>query len=119
VDGKAAAPAAPAAKKDGGKEGGKAGKGKDAAAAAASAVPAGGKAAEEEATIDMLDCRVGRIVKVDKHPNADALYLEEVRAQCRKEGESLHRFPSIPVTHRPAFRACSKQPSIFIEFELE
>ncbi|KAG2454786.1 hypothetical protein HYH02_000621 [Chlamydomonas schloesseri] len=78
----AAAPAAAAPAKEGGKEGKK----KDAAAAGAAAAPAakkegGGGAAkkeEEEATIDMLDCRVGRIVKIDKHPNADSLYLEEI-----------------------------------------
>eukprot|EP00198_Chlamydomonas_reinhardtii_P006269 XP_001695605.1 predicted protein [Chlamydomonas reinhardtii] len=73
--------AAPAAGKD--KEGGKEGKKKDAGAAAAApaAKKEGGGAAkkeEEEASIDMLDCRVGRIVKIDKHPNADSLYLEEI-----------------------------------------
>ncbi|GLI59558.1 hypothetical protein VaNZ11_001461 [Volvox africanus] len=62
--------------KGGKKEGGKEAKGakKDGAATTLPAVKAG----EEDATIDMLDCRVGRIVKVDKHPNADALYLEEI-----------------------------------------
>ncbi|GFR42084.1 hypothetical protein Agub_g2926 [Astrephomene gubernaculifera] len=71
-----AAPAAapPAADKKAAKKEGK----KEAAAPAAAPPAAGGKAGEEEATIDMLDCRVGRIVKVDKHPNADALYLEEI-----------------------------------------
>ncbi|EFJ45517.1 hypothetical protein VOLCADRAFT_121172 [Volvox carteri f. nagariensis] len=64
-----------AGKKDGGKEAKSAG-GKGAAAAAPAI--ASSKAGEEEATIDMLDCRVGRIIKVDKHPNADALYLEEI-----------------------------------------
>eukprot|EP00195_Chlamydomonas_chlamydogama_P011043 CAMPEP_0202890242 /NCGR_PEP_ID=MMETSP1392-20130828/727_1 /ASSEMBLY_ACC=CAM_ASM_000868 /TAXON_ID=225041 /ORGANISM="Chlamydomonas chlamydogama, Strain SAG 11-48b" /LENGTH=435 /DNA_ID=CAMNT_0049573779 /DNA_START=27 /DNA_END=1334 /DNA_ORIENTATION=+ len=38
----------------------------------------GGKKEEEEPHIGMLDIRVGTIVKVDKHPNADALYLEEI-----------------------------------------
>ncbi|KAG2495304.1 hypothetical protein HYH03_006576 [Edaphochlamys debaryana] len=82
----AAAPAAAAAKEGGGKKEGK----KEAAAGGAApkeggkkegAAKEGGGAAkkeEEEATIDMLDCRVGRIVKIDKHPNADALYLEEI-----------------------------------------
>jgi hypothetical protein len=32
----------------------------------------------EEARIDMLDIRVGQIVSVQQHPNADALYLEEI-----------------------------------------
>ncbi|PNW84493.1 hypothetical protein CHLRE_03g145967v5 [Chlamydomonas reinhardtii] len=79
----AAAPAAAAAAAAPAKEGGKEGKKKDAGAAAAApaAKKEGGGAAkkeEEEASIDMLDCRVGRIVKIDKHPNADSLYLEEI-----------------------------------------
>lgn len=60
----------------------KVGQAKDAKASskeAAYAAPAA-SGAEDEVTIDMLDCRVGRIVKIDKHPNADALYLEEVRS---------------------------------------
>lgn len=63
----AAAPAAPAAAA--------AKAAKPAAAAAAS-----GKGGDDEVSIDidMLDIRVGRITKVDKHPNADSLYLEEI-----------------------------------------
>lgn len=83
----AAAPAAgdaPAAaeaggKKEGGKKDKKEGKkegGAAAPAAAAAAAPAGKK--DEEIGIDALDCRVGKIVKVGPHPNADALYLEEI-----------------------------------------
>jgi tRNA-binding EMAP/Myf-like protein len=30
------------------------------------------------ATVDMLDIRVGQIVKVGRHPDADALYVEEI-----------------------------------------
>ncbi|GIL77124.1 hypothetical protein Vretimale_3202 [Volvox reticuliferus] len=66
------APDAKGGKKESGKEAKGANKG------AAATTPAAAKAGEEDATIDMLDCRVGRIVKVDKHPNADALYLEEI-----------------------------------------
>ncbi len=40
-----------------------------------SAAPAGKDA---EARIDQLDIRVGQIVKVDRHPNADSLYVEEI-----------------------------------------
>ena len=29
-------------------------------------------------TVDLLDIRVGQIVKVAQHPNADALYVEEI-----------------------------------------
>ena len=36
------------------------------------------KAAEEEPTVDALDIRVGRIVKVDQHPNAESLYVEDI-----------------------------------------
>lgn len=39
------------------------------------AAPAGKDA---EARIDQLDIRVGQIVKVDRHPNADSLYVEEI-----------------------------------------
>lgn len=55
-----------------------------AAGGGATAATAGGggggkaKKEEEEARIDMLDIRVGQIVKVDQHPNADSLYLEEI-----------------------------------------
>ncbi|XP_010527469.1 PREDICTED: methionine--tRNA ligase, cytoplasmic-like isoform X2 [Tarenaya hassleriana] len=35
-------------------------------------------AAEPEITITRLDIRVGKIVKVQKHPDADSLYIEEI-----------------------------------------
>ncbi|CAI7810629.1 unnamed protein product, partial [Closterium sp. NIES-53] len=40
----------------------------------------GGGAAAESALVDVsrLDLRVGRIVKVDKHPDADSLYVEQI-----------------------------------------
>ena len=28
--------------------------------------------------MDLLDIRIGRIVKVDQHPNAESLYVEEI-----------------------------------------
>ncbi len=28
--------------------------------------------------MDLLDIRVGRIVKVEQHPNAESLYVEEI-----------------------------------------
>jgi len=49
-----------------------------AAGAAAAAGGGGGGKEAEEARIDMLDIRVGQIVAVQQHPNADALYLEEI-----------------------------------------
>jgi tRNA-binding EMAP/Myf-like protein len=57
--------AAAAAAAEGGKKGG-------------GSAAADGKKEDEEAHIGLLDIRVGTIVKVDKHPNADALYLEEI-----------------------------------------
>lgn len=42
------------------------------------AAPAASKKAGDEPTVDMLDMRVGRIIKVEQHPNADSLYVEEI-----------------------------------------
>ena len=51
----------------------------DGAAADGGAKKDGGKKADDgEVGIDALDIRVGTIVSVGKHPNADALYLEEI-----------------------------------------
>ena len=36
------------------------------------------KPAEQEVAIDMLDIRVGKVVKVEMHPNADSLYVEDI-----------------------------------------
>ena len=33
---------------------------------------------EINAAVDMLDIRVGQIVSVSRHPDADALYVEEI-----------------------------------------
>lgn len=49
--------------------GGKKGKGKEAAA---------GKKEAGDPTVDLLDIRVGQILKVSQHPNADSLYVEEI-----------------------------------------
>lgn len=40
--------------------------------------PAAAKKAGDDPTIDMLDIRVGQIVSVKQHPNADSLYVEEI-----------------------------------------
>ncbi|DBA68259.1 TPA: hypothetical protein ACH3X2_013874 [Trebouxia sp. C0005] len=40
--------------------------------------PAAAKKAGDDPTIDMLDIRIGQIVSVKQHPNADSLYVEEV-----------------------------------------
>lgn len=36
------------------------------------------QAADLEITMARLDIRVGKILKADKHPNADSLYVEEI-----------------------------------------
>lgn len=36
------------------------------------------KKKDVEVSIDILDLRVGKIVKVDRHPDAEGLYLEEI-----------------------------------------
>ncbi|KXJ75585.1 hypothetical protein RP20_CCG011419 [Aedes albopictus] len=53
---------------------------KPAAEGKAAAAPAGGAPAVEEPPIDVgrLDMRVGKIVEVSRHPDADALYLEKI-----------------------------------------
>ena len=45
---------------------------------AAGAGPAGKGAAASEPGVDALDIRVGQIVKVEQHPNAETLYVEEI-----------------------------------------
>ena len=32
----------------------------------------------DDVSVDMLDIRVGQIVKVQQHPNADSLYVEDI-----------------------------------------
>lgn len=50
---------------------GKKAKGKEASAPAA-------KKDAGEPTVDLLDIRVGQIVKLAQHPNADSLYVEDI-----------------------------------------
>ena len=47
------------------------------------------------ATVDMLDIRVGQIVSVSRHPDADALYVEEIDI-----GEEQPRQVTFPPTKR-------------------
>lgn len=42
------------------------------------AVPAAAKKAGDEPSVDMLDIRVGQIVQVEQHPNADSLFVEQI-----------------------------------------
>lgn len=53
------------------------------------------------ATVDMLDIRVGQIVKVDRHPDADSLYVEEIDI-----GEEKPRQVSLMPTGFPCQSCC-------------
>ncbi|KAL4429006.1 hypothetical protein ABPG77_006045 [Micractinium sp. CCAP 211/92] len=134
-----AAPAAPAASSSGDKKGAAGGKEAAAAAAAAGGDAAGGKkekgkgkegkgapatpAASGEAapkkdddcTVDLLDIRVGQIVKVGRHPNADALYLEEIdlgEEQPRQVVSGLVKFvPQEKMEGRRVVVVCNLKPA--------
>ena len=62
--------------------------------------PAVSKKAGDEATVDMLDIRVGQIIKVEQHPNADSLYVEEIdlgEDKPRQVSLQLACSPDLPV----------------------
>ena len=42
------------------------------------------------ATVDMLDIRVGQIVNVSQHPDADALYVEEIDIGEEQPRQVMH-----------------------------
>ena len=42
------------------------------------------------ATVDMLDIRVGQIVSVSQHPDADALYVEEIDIGEEEPRQVMH-----------------------------
>ena len=135
--GAAAAPAAPAAAAaaDGSKGGKKKAKGAAAAdsasrAPATPAASAGGAtgpavsssssntataapsiaAAADGPTVDLLDLRVGQIVSVGRHPNADALYVEEIdlgESQPRQVVSGLVKFvPEDKMLNRRGGHSC-------------
>lgn len=59
------------------------------------------KKKDAEARIDMLDLRIGKIVDVKTHPNADSLYLEMIdvgedapRQVCTRINWLMHLIPS-------------------------
>lgn len=81
---------------------------------------AGGKAKstpEPETTIARLDIRVGLIIKVQKHPDADSLYVEEIDV-----GEATPRtvvsglVNHIPIDEMQVSIICSKQLICFSWF---
>lgn len=91
--GKAQEPKAKAAK-------GAAGSGDASAKAAPAAAADGGGGSDVH--IGALDLRVGHIVKVQKHPNADALYLEEIdlgEGKPRQVISGLVKFVPIEAMH--------------------
>ncbi|PSC67857.1 nucleic acid-binding [Micractinium conductrix] len=114
--GKAAAAAAAAAPAEAGKkEKGKKDKGGAPATPATSAEAGGKKGGDEECTIDLLDIRVGQIVKVGRHPNADALYLEEIdvgEAEPRQVISGLVKFvPEELMAGRRVLVVCNFKPA--------
>ena len=103
-----ATPAAAAAGSDGKKKGKDKGKGKD-----------GGKTAEGKpevaVSVSALDICVGRIVKVENHPNADALYLEHIdvgEAEPRQIVSGLRRFQTLEqMQDRPCVVVLNLKPA--------
>ena len=51
------------------------------------------------ATVDMLDIRVGQIVNVSQHPDADALYVEEIDIGEEQPRQVTHA-PLLSCLHR-------------------
>jgi len=93
--------------------------------------PAGGDSSAGEAHIGRLDLRVGRIVSAEKHPDADALYVEKVASHAKANylqnfkmekvdvGEGQHRtvisglvkfVPLEAMQNRPAVLLCNLKP---------
>lgn len=68
-----------------------------------------------EAKIDMLDLRVGKIVKVERHPDADALYLEQIdlgEAKPRQVISGLVKFvPIEKMQDRMVIVVCNLKPA--------
>lgn len=62
-----------------------------------------------------INCRVGKIVKVDKHPNADALYLEEIDVgedKPRQVISGLVKFvPKDQMENRRVLVVCNLKPA--------
>lgn len=58
----------------------------------------------KEASFGQLDIRVGKIVEVEKHPNADSLYVEKVDFG-EAPSKTIVRFISISFTHHFFFVA--------------
>ncbi len=69
---------------------------------AAAAAAAAGKEGAAEPGVDALDMRVGLIVKVDRHPNADALYVEEIDLGEEKPRQVGATSPSLCALDAPS-----------------
>jgi aminoacyl tRNA synthase complex-interacting multifunctional protein 1 len=107
--------AAPAAAAAGGKADKKAAKGDASSSGKGAAAAAGGKKVAEEPRIDMIDIRVGKIVKIQQHPNAESLYLEEIdvgEAQPRQIISGLVKFvPVDKMQDRMVVVCCNLKPA--------
>ncbi|KAJ9555578.1 hypothetical protein OSB04_010192 [Centaurea solstitialis] len=72
-------------------------------------------AVEQEITINRLDIRVGLITKVQKHPDADSLYVEEIdvgEAQPRTVVSGLVKFvPLEEMQNRKVCVLCNLKPA--------
>ncbi|XP_076948188.1 putative methionine--tRNA ligase isoform X1 [Bidens hawaiensis] len=72
-------------------------------------------AAEQEITINQLDIRVGLITKVQKHPKADSLYVEEIdvgEGQPRTVVSGLAKFvPINEMQNRKVCVLCNLKPA--------
>ena len=54
--------------------------------------PAKAAATDAEPEVDLLDLRVGKILSIDRHPNAESLYVEQIdlgEEQPRQVGGQL------------------------------
>ncbi|KAL4440332.1 hypothetical protein ABPG75_003333 [Micractinium tetrahymenae] len=94
------------------------GKGKEGKGAAPATPAASGEAAakkDDDCTVDLLDIRVGQVVKVGRHPNAEALYLEEIdlgEEQPRQVVSGLVKFvPQEQMEGRRVVVVCNLKPA--------
>ncbi|KDD75141.1 putative tRNA binding domain-containing protein [Helicosporidium sp. ATCC 50920] len=71
--------------------------------------------ADAEPTVDLLDLRVGRITKVERHPDADALYVETIdlgEAEPRQIVSGLVKFvPEERMQGRMVVVVCNLKPA--------
>lgn len=67
--------------------------------------PAKAQAADAEPSVQLLDLRVGKILKIERHPNAEALYVEQIdlgEAQPRQ----VYPMPTLCAQMQPCIVEC-------------